>query len=52
MHQGILNRVVSSLWASKAMVLEVDLQKDLVAEDLRSHPLFNRLIVGRPEYLL
>ena len=52
MRQGILSRVVRSLWASRVVVQEVDLQGDLVAENLRSHPLLSRLVVGRPECLL
>ena len=52
MHQFILYRVVHSLGGNRAVVQEVDLQGDLVGKDLPSHPLHNRLAVGRPEYLL
>ena len=51
MHQFILCKVVHNLGASRAVVLEVDLQGDLVAEDLHSYPLLSRLAMGRLECL-
>ena len=49
MHRFIFCRVVLSLGASRAVVLEVDLQGDLVAKDLRSHPFLCMLAMGRLE---
>ena len=51
-HLRIPSRGRLSLWVSRVMVLEIDLQGDLVAEDLCIHPFLNRLAMGRPECLL
>ena len=51
MHQFILYRVVHNLRASRAMVQEVNLQGDLMAEDLCSHPLLSRLAMDKLESL-
>lgn len=50
MHQGILSRVVLSIWASRAVVQEVDLERDLVAEDLCNHLLHSRQAMDRLEF--